>query len=53
MIGDRDGVTTTCTHRTALFASPQLNAECEKLEEQISDIKSEIEKYKGQVAALA
>ena len=27
----------------------ELNAECEKLEEQIADIKSEIEKYKGQV----
>ena len=26
----------------------ELNGECEKLEEQISDIRSEIEKYKGQ-----
>ena len=28
----------------------ELNGECEKLEEQIGDIKAEIEKYKGQGA---
>ena len=31
----------------------ELNAECEKLEEQIADIKAEIEKYKGQGAPAA
>ena len=31
----------------------ELNGECEKLEEQIGDIKAEIEKYKGQGAPAA